>query len=62
MDITLYTLQQVAEKLSLSVSTVRRLADAGEVPVIRIGNRTLIRSGDLEALVDRHALSGEGTK
>lgn len=40
-----------AEYLNLSKSTVRRMIDAGELPVVRFGRRVVIRLADLDALL-----------
>ena len=46
---------QAAEMLSVSVSTLKRLVDAGEIDAIRFveGGRLRFRMGDLEALIER---------
>jgi excisionase family DNA binding protein len=50
----LRTVQGAAERLSVSTRTVRRLIDAGELPVIWIGRSTRIDENDLDALIERY--------
>jgi excisionase family DNA binding protein len=45
------SLDEVAEVLSISARSVRRLAATGELPTIRLGGRVVFAISDLEALV-----------
>ena len=49
----LLTFVDVAEQLQVSPRTVRRLADAGALPVIRIGRAVRIAAADLAAYLRR---------
>lgn len=45
----LLTLQEVAERLRVSVSTVRRLVASGQIRVVKVGRKPLVTSRELEA-------------
>lgn len=47
----LITADEVAERLGVSLRTVRRLIEAGELPVHRIGRAVRISEDDLERFV-----------
>ena len=51
----LVTAAEAARRLDMSVSTLRRLVDAGEIDAIRFGEKghVRIRVRDLEELVER---------
>ena len=49
----LRTIGDTAERLSVSPRTVRRLIDAGELPIIRIGRAIRIDDNDLEQAIAR---------
>jgi excisionase family DNA binding protein len=52
MSANLLTVREVAEELRLTPPTIRRLAEAGTLPAIRIGNATLrFRRADVDALL-----------
>jgi excisionase family DNA binding protein len=46
-----YTRQQVCERLQISLATLERLIRRGELPVVRVGRRVLIRRRSLEAFL-----------
>ncbi len=48
----LLTLQQVADRLQVSMSTVRRLIDAGKLKTVRIGRNLRVRPEDLKVYID----------
>lgn len=48
----LLTLQQVADRLQVSMSTVRRLVDAGKLKAVRIGRNLRVRPEDLAAYIE----------
>ncbi len=50
---TLYTVEQAAHRLGVSVWTVYRLARTGQLASIRLGRRRLFAERDLEELVNR---------
>ena len=47
----LLTIADTAERLNVSPRTVRRLIDAGQLPIIRIGRAVRIAEDDLERAV-----------
>ena len=48
----LLTLQQVADRLQVSMSTVRRLVDAGKLKTVRIGRNLRVRPEDLAVYIE----------
>lgn len=56
----LLTLQQVADRLQVSISTVRRLIDAGELRTVRIGRNLRVRPEDLRAYIDANVETRKG--
>jgi len=48
----LLTLQQVADRLQVSMSTVRRLVSAGDLVAVRIGRNLRVRPEDLAAYIE----------
>jgi len=48
----LLTLQQVADRLQVSMSTVRRLVDAGKLKAVRIGRNLRVRPEDLSKYIE----------
>lgn len=48
----LLTLQQAADRLQISMSTIRRLINAGKLQAVRIGRNLRIRPADLEAYIN----------
>jgi excisionase family DNA binding protein len=52
LDPLLMDYSAVAHRLSVSERTVRRLVAAGTLPAVRIGNRSLIKSADVDTYVD----------
>ena len=51
----LLTLQQVADRLQVSMSTVRRLVAAGRLKTVRIGRNLRVRPDDLAAYIKEAA-------
>lgn len=49
----LYTLREVAQNLSVSRSTIRRLVAAGQIPVIRVGGQLRFDILAVRAAVER---------
>jgi excisionase family DNA binding protein len=47
----LFSIQEVAERLGVSVYTVRRLAQAGELQIVRVGRRVLLVEADVQRAV-----------
>jgi excisionase family DNA binding protein len=66
----LLSLEEVAQKLGVSVWTVHRLARSGRLASVRLGRRRLVSPADVEALVvtlrrgtkeqSAHGLGGNG--
>ena len=50
---TLVNIKQTAERLSLSVTKVRRLAYAGDLKAVKIGRRILFRESDIQAFIKK---------
>ena len=48
----LLTLQQVADRLQVSTSTVRRLVAAGRLKAVRIGRNLRVRPEDLSKYIE----------
>jgi excisionase family DNA binding protein len=46
-----YSRQQVCERLQISLPTLERLIRRGELPIVKIGRRVLIRRRTLEAFL-----------
>jgi excisionase family DNA binding protein len=51
----LLTLTEAAERLAVSISTVRRVVTAGELKTVRIGKAVRVRLTDLDAYIRTHA-------
>jgi excisionase family DNA binding protein len=49
----LLTTKQVAERLHMSQAWVRLKVGTGELPVVRLGRRTLFDTRDVQALIER---------
>lgn len=50
----LRTIGQAADLLGISLNTMRALIDQGEMPIVRVGHRSVrIRPVDLSAFVER---------
>jgi excisionase family DNA binding protein len=49
----LLTTKQVAERLHMSQAWVRLKIATGELPVVRLGRRTLFDVRDVQALIER---------
>lgn len=49
--------QEAASLLGISVDTLARLIDNGELRVIRIGRSVLVPRGELDSLVERREAS-----
>jgi excisionase family DNA binding protein len=50
--VELYTLDETAERLRASVSTVKRLAREGLLPVVHVGRSARVRPEDLRRYID----------
>lgn len=54
----LLTLQQVADRLQVSMSTVHRKVKAGELVVVKIGRNLRVRPEDLDAYIEASRKAG----
>jgi excisionase family DNA binding protein len=54
----LLSIRETAEALGVSRQTIYRLAAAGDLPVVKIGDRSLFPPRDVEALIDRSTRQG----
>ena len=54
-DDQLLTLEQAAERLSISLGAIRRAASRGTLPVVRVGRRVRVRLADVLARGRRSA-------
>jgi excisionase family DNA binding protein len=53
--------EQASAFSTLSKATLKRQAQAGRLPVSRIGRRTVICRDDLDAFLDQHRTTGPAT-
>ena len=51
--VLLLTVSDAANRLAVSVKTIRRLIDCGELPFVPIGRAIRIRPDDLQAFVEK---------
>jgi excisionase family DNA binding protein len=51
----LYTLEEVAQILKVSVQTVRKIVTSGELPSVKIRGQYRIRKEDLEDYIRRQS-------
>lgn len=49
----LLRLDEVADRLNVSITTVRRLVAADELPVVRVGKAVRVRPADVEDYIRR---------
>jgi len=56
----LLDVNETATMLHISVRYVRALLARGDLPVVRLGRRTLVRRADLEAVIARGGLEKAG--
>lgn len=54
----LLSAEAVADLLSVSIRTVRRMIATGDIPVVRIGRAVRVRRVDIEALIGRYLTGG----
>lgn len=52
----LLTINQVAEILAVSESTIRRLIESGEIVYVRVNGSIRVRPGDVDAYIERQAV------
>jgi excisionase family DNA binding protein len=58
----LLSVREACEALGISSQSFYRLVGRSELPVVKIGGRTLIRPSELDALVRRSERTGEGDR
>jgi excisionase family DNA binding protein len=56
----LFTRKQAMERLNCSLSTLERLIRRGELPVIHMGKKILIRESAIQAWIEAHEERKEG--
>jgi excisionase family DNA binding protein len=49
----LLTLREVADRLRISLSTVRRFIRQGKLPVVKVGNQHRVEEGALQDFIDK---------
>ena len=49
----IYTIEECADLLKVSVSTVRKLIASGELKAFKVGGQWRIRKEDLDSYIDR---------
>jgi excisionase family DNA binding protein len=54
----LRNVREVAGLLGVSRMTVQRLVARGDLPVVKIGDRSLFRPADIDALIERSRRTG----
>jgi len=52
-----YAIPVAAARIGISRSNLYELIRAGEIPIIRIGGRTLVGDHDLRAFLERHRVT-----
>jgi len=50
---TIYTLEEAADKLKMSVRNVRRWVDDGKIKAFKLGREWRIHEDDLQAVIDK---------
>lgn len=55
------TRPETARELRVSLATLDRLVGRGELPVVRVGGRTLVRAADLRRFIAERVVRSEGT-
>ena len=50
----LYSRKQACERLNCSLSTLERLIRRGDLPIVRMGKKILIRESALERWIEAH--------
>lgn len=53
-DVALLTIDEVAQRLKVSPSTVRRLIRRGGLKTVRLGRLIRVRPADLNDYIERH--------
>lgn len=58
----LLTLQQIAQKLQISETTLYKLARNGKIPAIKIGNQWRFKMEDIEKWLESQKIAQRGKK
>lgn len=58
----LLTLQQIAQKLQISETTLYKLARNGKIPAIKIGNQWRFKVEDIEKWLESQKIAQRGKK
>jgi len=58
-DQPLLTLQEVSKRLNVSLITIRRLIERGQLPSLKVGKVRRVRPADLEAYLSKAAADGK---
>jgi len=53
----LLTIDEVSERLSVSISTVRRIVREDALPAYRVGGRLRFKPREVEAYIDAHRIT-----
>lgn len=48
-----YSIPEAAAAISVSRATLYRLINSNDLPIVKIGSRTVVRHSDLESLLSR---------
>lgn len=52
------SIKEAAPKIGISQRTLRHLVEQGEIRIVRIGRRILLRPSDIEAFLEQHSTGG----
>jgi excisionase family DNA binding protein len=55
-----YTIPEAVAASGLGRTTIYELIKSGEVPIVKVGRRSVIRRQDLEAMLDRKVSRNDG--
>jgi excisionase family DNA binding protein len=56
----LLSLEEACEALNVSRQLIYRLVASGQLPIVKLGDRTLFRPSDLNHLITRSTRGGDG--
>jgi hypothetical protein len=58
-----YTIDEIPQAARIGISKIKEEIAAGELPIVKIGNRTLVLDEDLRAYLARHRVTrGSGSE
>ncbi len=58
----LYTIEQIAEKLQISETTLYKLARSGRIPAIKIGNQWRFKMDDIDKWLESQKVTQKRKK